>query len=458
MKSKNLRNLFLAAVALLMVCQLGWAQSAAIPPDKTLAAKAVAAVQATGTPVPVVPVSSIAGKAAARPGVWLSSSLGAKPAFQAPGNGEPSYCDFNNGSQEALCPLGLQTAYNVKQIVGGNGGAGIVIAIVDALAYPNAEANLARFDSDMGLPACTTANGCFTSVVMTGAATANGTGWDIESMLDLEYAHAMAPNAKLIYVQAKDASDEALGAAVAVAAASADIVSNSWIGAEYTAYDSYWNVGKVLLFASGDYSNWPAQGEVGYPCSALTVTCVGGTTLHVNAKLQRTSETGWSGAGGGCSGPNPVPGGDGNGSGYESMPSWQGRNGSDVCSPYRAAPDIAAIADPNTPVAVYVCNPGLSCGYYGVGGTSVATPVSAGLVANIDTARVSFGKAKFTFLNPSLYNAAASNYNYFFYDVLSGSNGFNAGPQFDLVTGLGVSNGPAMANRFFGLIFNPQAP
>jgi subtilase family serine protease len=439
MKSKYLRNLFLVAVALLMVCQLGWAQSAAIPPDKTLAAKAVAAVQATGIPVPVVPFASIAAasKPAARPGVWLSRSLGANPTLHT---GEPSFCDFNNGSQVALCPLGLQTAYSVKQIVGGNGGAGIVIAIVDAYAYSSAEANLAQFNSDMGLPACTTANGCFTSVVMTGASDGTGSGWDLESMLDLEYAHAMAPNAKLIYVQAKDSSYEGLGAAVAVAAASADIVSNSWIGEEITAYDSYWNVGKVLLFSSGDDASWPTKYyNVGYPCSALTVTCVGGTALHVNAKLQRTSETGWSGAGGGCSL-------------AETTPAWQGRNGSGVCSPYRAAPDIAAIADPNTPVAVYINNPEWSPGYYGVGGTSVATPVSAGLVANIDTARVSFGKAKFTFLNQSLYNAAASNYNYFFYDVTSGNNGFAAGYQFDLVTGLGVSNGPAMANRFFGLI------
>jgi hypothetical protein len=78
--------------------------------------------------------------------------------------------------------------------------------------------------------------------------------------------------------------------------------------------------------------------------------------------------------------------------------------------------------------------------------------VSAGLFADIDTARVSFGKAKFTFLDPTIYNAAASNYNYFFYDVTSGDNGYPAGFEFDLVTGLGNSSGPAMANRFFGLI------
>ena len=440
MKSKHMRNLFLVAVALLMVCQLGWAQSAAIPPDKTLAAKAVAAVQATGQAVPVVPVSSIATapKAAARPLVWLSHSLGTRPTIHA--GGEPSFCDYNSGSQVALCPAGLQSAYGVKQIVGANGGAGMVIAIVDAFAYPLAEANFAQFNSDMGLPPCTTANGCFTSINLSPY-DGTGSGWDLESMLDIEYAHAMAPNAKIVYVQGYDNYTDSLGAAEAIAASRADIVSNSWSGGEYTPYDSYWNLGKPLLFASGDYGNWPNQGFVGYPCTALTVTCVGGTSLYVNSALKRTSEVGWAGAGGGCSGAEPIP-------------SWQQNMtlGSAMCAPYRASPDIAAIADPNTPVAVWISNSYWGSYYYGVGGTSLATPVTAGLVADIDAARVSFGKAKFTFLNPSLYNAAASNYNYFFYDVTSGSNGYPAGPLFDLVTGLGVSAGPAMANRFFGLI------
>jgi subtilase family serine protease len=435
MKSESLRKLFLVAAALLMVCQLGFAQSAAIPPDNTQAAKAIAAVQATGKPVPVAPVASIAAKAAARPVVWLSRSLG-KPASDAPGSFW--FCDYNNGSQVALCPAGVQTAYSVKQIVGANGGAGITIAIVDAYAYPSAEANLAQFDSDMGLPACTTMNGCLTLINLSPY-DGSGSAWALESMLDLEYAHAMAPNAKLVYVQAYDSYYDSMGAAEGVAAGMADIVSNSWSGPEYSPDDSYWNLGKVLLFAAGDSSAWPYQGFVGYPCSALTVTCVGGTSLYVNAALKRTSEVGWSGSGGGCSGEEPIP-------------AWQGRNGSGVCYPYRASPDIAAIADPNTPVAVYIGNPYYGYGYWAVGGTSVATPVSAGLFANIDTARVSFGKAKFTFLDPTIYNAAASNYNYFFYDVTSGYNGYPAGFEFDLVTGLGVSSGPAMANRFFGLI------
>ena len=100
---------------------------------------------------------------------------------------------------------------------------------------------------------------------------------------------------------------------------------------------------------------------------------------------------------------------------------------------------------------MYICNPYWTCGYYGVGGTSVATPVNSGLVADIDAARVSFGKSKLTSFAPGLYPAATSNYNYFFYDVTLGNNGFPAGFQFDLVTGLGVPTGKDLANRFFGL-------
>ena len=298
---------------------------------------------------------------------------------------EPSFCETQFTGYYVFCPKGVQTAYGVNQIIGANGGAGITIAIVDAYAYPYAEANLAQFNADMGLPPCTTANGCFTNVNLSPY-DGSGSGWDLESMLDLEYAHAMAPNAKLVYVQAYDNSYDNLGVAVGIAASMADLVSNSWSGGENSYYDFYWNLGKVLLFSSGDYGSWPSQGFVGYPCSANTVTCVGGTSLYVNASLQRTSETGWAGSGGGCSNEEPIP-------------AYQGLNGSGVCSPNRASPDFSAIADPNTGVAVYISNPVVGTHYYLVGGTSLATPVLAGLVADIDTARVSFGKTKLTFLN-----------------------------------------------------------
>ena len=452
MQSTRLSTLLLTALAALLASQFAFAGQAAIPPNKTLATAAVKAVQTTGRSVPVVPASTIKAQAAARPNVWLTRSqlvAKSKPTGKPAGSAasEPWFCDWNGSAFYAFCPYGVQTAYGIKQIAGANGGAGITIAIVDAFAYPSAEANFAQFNADMGLPPCTTANGCFTSVNLSPY-DGSGSGWDLESMLDIEYAHAMAPNAKIVYVQAYDNSYDGLGAAVGIAAAQSDVVSNSWSGGEAPSYDFYWNLPKPLLFASGDYSNWPLQGFVGYPCSAssASVTCVGGTSLYTTTSLVRTSEAGWSGAGGGCSE-------------AEGIPSWQGANGSGICGSYHASPDIAAIADPDTPVAVYISNPYWNPGYYGVGGTSVATPVLAGLVADLDAANVSFGKAKWTSITPSLYSGAKANYSYYFYDVTTGNNGYAAGPQFDLVTGLGNPIGKNAANRFFGLLpVNQQLP
>jgi subtilase family serine protease len=436
MSLKRVWALTLIVVALVAIAPIAAQQSAAIPPDKSVASKALLLQRVTGAALPVVSPATIAAIPAARPTVWLTRPLG-NAAMPTAFVGEPSFCEHQFTNFYVFCPKGIQTAYGLGQIVGANGGAGLTIAIVDAYAYPYAEANLAQFNADMGLPPCTTANGCFKSVNLSPF-DGSGSGWDLEAMLDLEYAHAAAPNAKLVFVQAYDNSYDNLGVAVGIAAGQSDIVSNSWSGGEYPAYDFYWNVGKPLLFSSGDNGSWPSQGFVGYPCSANTVTCVGGTSLYVNASLQRTAEIAWSGSGGGCSGAEPIP--------Y-----WQGRNGSGICGAYRASPDISAVADPNTGVAVYMNNPYWTPGYYLVGGTSLASPVLAGVFADITAARVSFGKAKFTFLNPSVYDAAASNYPYFNFDVVSGSNGYPAGPQFDLATGLGVPVGKNMANRFFGL-------
>jgi kumamolisin len=112
-------------------------------------------------------------------------------------------------------------------------------------------------------------------------------------------------------------------------------------------------------------------------------------------------------------------------------------------------PDIAAVADPKTGVAVYIASH-----YYAVGGTSLATPVTAGLFAQIIEARATFGQPTLHYFNPELYNVAVRNYPYFFFDVTpGGTNGYPTLTGYDLVTGLGVSNAAAMGNRFFGLIY-----
>ena len=433
----NLRKLFFIALVVLLVCQLGFAQMNA--------SRVITKVQTTGKPAPVLPAALAKGPM--HPTIWLSNKLGAKGKLVA---GEPSFCDYNTGYQIAVCAKGVQTAYGTN-FPGANKGAGMVIAIVDFFSYSLAWNNLHQFDLDMGLPDPT-----FYSIDVSGGNDGTGTGWDLESMLDIEYAHSMAPLATIVYVQGNPYSygtDEeniaALGCPASPSCATlgvtqtfpgGDVVSNSWTfnAGEIPSLDPYWNLGKPLLFASGDGSAWPYYSVTGYPCTSVYATCVGGTSLYLNPNLTRNAEYGWAGAGGGCSNNFAIP-------------SWQGNVGSGVCSPNRAAPDIAAIADPNTPVAVWICNYAWGCYYYGVGGTSVATPVNSGLVADIDAARVSFGKAKLTSFAPPLYPAATYNYNYYFFDVVSGYNGFYAGPQYDLITGLGVPTGKDLGSRFFGL-------
>ena len=336
----------------------------------------------------------------------------------------------------------MVTAYGVNQIVGGNGGNGMTIAIVDAFYYASAEADLNYFSTAMGLPACTVASGCFTHVDQNGIV-AGGTaddGWELETMLDVEWAHAMAPKAKILLVHSNDSSYGSMLTALMYAYQHADIVSNSYGSGEFngeTSLDSIFAASAVpLLFSSGD-GGAPAT----YPCSSPFVTCVGGTTLNVNSSYQRTSETGWSDSGGGCSA-------------WEPSQTWQSGIATAKCSTSRGTPDVAADADPYTGVAVYDSGNG---GWWIVGGTSLSTPLTAGIYANVMTARVSFGKPKFGFMNPSLYQAARNNYAYFYFDVTSGNNGLPAGTGYDLVTGLGVSKAAAMANRFFGLIYNVPA-
>jgi subtilase family serine protease len=152
------------------------------------------------------------------------------------------------------------------------------------------------------------------------------------------------------------------------------------------------------------------------------------------------SETGWAGSGGGCSVFEPSQG-------------FQTGNGVNICGTARAVPDIAADADPQSGVAVYDSGNG---GYFLVGGTSLATPLMAGIIADLDTSRTHpgpwqrpklQGSAGSPTIDSSLYlkyaGAPTGNpYLYYYFDVVMGNNGFPAGPGYDLVTGLGVLTAP----------------
>ena len=440
----NFRKLLLITLAVLVICQLGWAQQKA-DYVRDLAIRA----QQLGHGLPVVPASAIR-PGQSRPFIWVGGLVteGLTPKV---GMNIPSVCNTLRSYGTLMCPNGLQTAYGVpfKNTPAGrlNDGTGTTIAIVDAFHYANAEADLAANTANLGMPACTKANGCFKDLDQYGNDATNTTcgdavanGWAVEIMLDLVYAHAMAPGAKLVLVEGCTNYDSDLYQAVITAAGLADVVSNSWGGGEYsgeTGTDWVFNQNKPVLFASGD-SGTPAI----YPCASPYATCVGGTTLQINfTTLQRTNETGWSGSGGGCSPYEPIPG-------------YQASNGVNLCSSFRALPDIAADGSDQSPVLLYYSGSG-TLGGYRVWGTSLATPLMAGILASDMQAR---GGKFLHQINGDLYTrgchgtancVGAGQINpYFFYDVTVGNNGLPAGPGFDLVTGMGVAFGKSMGGVY----------
>lgn len=268
------------------------------------------------------------------------------------------------GTPSGYGPVQFRTAYGLTS----SGSSSTTVAIVDAYDDPNIESDLGVYSTQFGLPACTTANGCFKKVNQTGGTTypRKDAGWSLEIALDVETVHAICPNCKILLVEATTNSFANLIAAEDYAAAHANIVSNSWGGGEFSSettstYDGHFNhPGIPITFSSGD-SGYGVE----YPAASHYVNAVGGTTLTLNANNSRNSERVWAGAGSGCSA-------------YEPKPSWQ----TDTGCIRRTVADVSADADPNTGAAVYdsVRYQGRS-GWFQVGGTSLASPLIAAVYA-----------------------------------------------------------------------------
>ncbi len=184
-------------------------------------------------------------------------------------------------------PADLQSAYNITT----TGASSTIIAIVDAYGYTNAESDLGVYRSQYGLPACTTANGCFQKLNQKGKPKkypAQNTGWAQESALDLDMASAMCPSCKIILVEGNSASFADLGASENTAAKlGAHVISNSYSGAEsggQSVANDYNHPGVAITAATGDsgYAGGP-----GFPATSPYVTAVGGTTLIKNANVSR---------------------------------------------------------------------------------------------------------------------------------------------------------------------------
>ncbi|HEX9241896.1 MAG TPA: hypothetical protein VF875_05585, partial [Anaeromyxobacter sp.] len=246
-------------------------------------------------------------------------------------------------------------------------------------------------------------------------------GWAQESALDLQMASAICPNCSLLFVEADSNSFANLGAAVNTAAAlGANAINNSYGASESSATNGYAGFydhpGIAITVSTGD-----AGYGVQVPAAFNTVVAVGGTSLRVSSGSW--SETAWSGAGSGCSA-------------YVSKPGWQADPG---CA-NRTLADVAAVADPNTGVSVYDsyrCQ-GLK-GWLVFGGTSVSSPILAGVYALAENSSLTSYPASYPYAD-----TAAP----FLFDVTSGSNGScggsylcTAGVGYDGPTGLGTPNG-----------------
>lgn len=364
---------------------------------------------------------------AAPPGSAICLTRIPQPAIAAPFTGVAPALTFGLTTwPTALYPADILAAYGWRSSDHGR-GTGKTIALVDAYDDPSIASDLTTFSTAFTLPPCTTTNGCFTKVDQTGRTTRYPrvtAGWDTEISLDVEWAHAMAPKAKILLVEANSASFRNLFAAVSYAAGHAQYVSMSWGGTESAteaSYDPTFTAHPLVSFfaSSGDTAS-----EVIYPSASPDVISVGGTRLTFDKTTKTVvSESGWATGGGGCSTEEQAS------LAQEYFPTY-GQAGV-TCGLYRGTPDVAADATPTTGVAVYDTVP-VSCkvasvlttcsGWLQFGGTSVAAPLWAGHSA-ADGVQVT---ATFVYGR-----------NVPFYKITTGGNGRDCVWGYNLCAGLG---------------------
>jgi subtilase family serine protease len=326
--------------------------------------------------------------------------------------------DAPSGSPSGYGPSDLQSAYNLPSATDGSGQ---TVAIVDAFDDPNAEADLFEYRNTFGLPVCDTLNGCFRKVNQKGKKhpyPRPNADWATEISLDIDMVSATCPNCKILLVEADTNSWSNLGKSVDEAAAlGASIISNSWGAIGHGAKPSDYNHHGVMILASGGDSGYYGHHDQ-EPADLPTVVAVGGTSLVRGSGSRGWIESVWSGTGSGCS--------------TLAKPSWQ----TDTGCAHRTANDIAAVANPQTGVAVYDSYE--ETGWLVIGGTSVGSPLNASVFALAG--------------NASQLNAAQSfyqtQYQKYLNDITSGSNG-TCSPAYlctgevgyDGPTGWGTPNG-----------------
>ncbi len=397
----------------------------------------------------VIGALALAGLALSAPAA-LASSQPACPGPAAAGtarcfarvlndpHGNPSATTVPSG----YGPAQFHGAYSLPNTYASTAPALQTIAIVDAYDDPTILNDLSTYDKTFGiteLPPCSASSpsACFLKVNQNGVAgsyPSKNSGWAVEISLDVETAHQICQNCKIVLVEANSATGSSLNAAEdAAVALGATEISNSWgTNSEYSgevSENSHFNhPGVAITVASGD----SGYGAFGYPAASPNVIDVGGTTLGVTKQSNGTyawaSETTWSGSGSGCStyfSAQPW---------QTLVPDWPATG----CHSARGVADVAADANPNTGAAVYDTTKyqGLH-GWYTVGGTSLASPLIAAVYALAGDAATQSYPASLPYSNSASLHDVTSG-------ASTGSCGTimcNAAVGYDGPTGMGTPNG-----------------
>ncbi|MBV8751382.1 MAG: hypothetical protein JO328_00795 [Hyphomicrobiales bacterium] len=342
----------------------------------------------------------------------------------------PPYTGYNFNTPASVACIYKQVPQSsgcdpYKVTVNASGGSR-AIGIVVAYDAPNIATDLAVFSRQFDLPEPTAAT--LEVVYASGSKPAYDVGWEREATLDVEMAHAMAPDAKIILVEAIDVKPENLLAAVdkasqLVVAAGGGEVSMSWIGIETvneSSYDVHFTTeGVVYLGCSGD-----GYGPL-WPSVSSKLVAVGATTILRDAGGAFTGEIPWLFEGAGLSKFIPRPA-------YQDAVA-------DIVGNARGVPDITAVGDPATGVWAYDSNFGGEFnGWFVASGSSASTPIVAGIInraghfyrSTADELAAIYGALS----NPNDYNDITNG-------VCGPSQKYEAGPGWDFCTGVGSPNG-----------------
>ncbi len=404
------------------------------------------------------------------------------------------YAPYDHPLPYAICgykPAQLRGGYNIAgSVAAGNDGKGVTLAIVDAYDSPTLLSDVQHY-FQLNDPAHPLKSSQFTNLTpatVDDVALCDGSGWYPEQALDVEASHSMAPGANIVFVGAQDCLDPSLLAAFTTAITSgASVVSDSWgddVGdlfddaATKTAYDDTFmlaaTTGVSVLFSSGDEGdNFADFGLTSpdYPPASPFVTAVGGTTLEVNQYDQRVAEYGWStahqtlcesktttcGSATKPTGTLAFDYGSGGGTSYyytepyyqaPVVPSALALRNEPIFGPVplRVEPDISMDADPTSGMLIGLTQTFPNGTYYDQfkeGGTSLASPLLAGVIADTDQAAgIPLG-----FLNPVLYKAFTAGGSTFDDIVPPASPGAAAAIRVDYTNSVDASQGYTISLR-----------